>query len=98
MYLSVEFLDHDPCVLRRELIGFSLKEGDDWSGETSGSDFNSTLGISAERKILFQHDTVLDRHMVSVNGSYHTGIFNNLCLILIVFCVIEIATSPHRRC
>ena len=66
MILSLEFLDHDPCVLRRELIGFSLKEGDDWTAENSDSDFNSTLGLPAERKILFQHDTVLDRHMVSV--------------------------------
>jgi len=89
MCLSLEFLDHDPCVLRRELSGFSLEEGDDWDRENSGSDFNSSLGLSAERKILFQHDTVLDRHMVSVYGSYYTGFFNNLYLVmLIVLCVI----------
>jgi len=63
--IKQEFLDHDPCVLRRELSGFSLEEGDDWDRENSGSDFNSSLGLSAERKILFQHDTVLDRHMVT---------------------------------
>lgn len=64
MCFSVEILDHDPRVLRRELIGFSLKEGHDWTEETSGTDFNSSLGLSPEGKILFQHDTVLDRHMV----------------------------------
>ena len=71
MSLSLEFLDDDPCVLRRELIGFGLKEGDDWTAENSGSDFNSAMGLPADRKILFQHDTVLDRHMVRVYGSYH---------------------------
>jgi len=63
--IKQEILDHDPCVLRRELIGFSLKEGHDWTEETSGTDFNSSLGLSPEGKILFQHDTVLDRHMVT---------------------------------
>lgn len=72
MYLPLEMQDHDACALSRELMGFSLKEEDDWvsehkSTENSGCGFKSTRGHgpSAERKILFQHDTVLDRHMVS---------------------------------
>lgn len=70
MYLPSEIRDHDACALSRELMGFSLKEEDGWatdhqSVEDSGCDFKRTLDPSAERKILFQHDTILDRHMVS---------------------------------
>ena len=89
MCLSLEFLHEDPCVLRRDHIGFSFKEGDDWTAENSSPDFNSTLGLSAERKILFQHDTVLDRHMVRVYGSCHADIVDNMFLVkLIALCVI----------
>lgn len=77
MYFSVEILDHDPCVLRRELIGFSLKEGHDWTEENSGTDFNSSLGLSPEGKILFQHDTVLDRHMVGVQMAVILSFLNS---------------------
>ena len=68
MYLPSEI--PDACALSRELMEFSLKEEDDWptqhrSVENSGCDFKSRLGLSAERKMLFQHDTVLDRKMVS---------------------------------
>ena len=76
MYLPSEISDHDACALSRDLMGCRLMEEDDCatqfhkSTENSGSDFKSELGPSAKGKILFQHHTVLDRHMVSVKWSY----------------------------
>lgn len=80
MYSPTEFADHDACALSRELTGFSLKEEDDWAEEhqsagNSGSDVKSRSSPSAEKKILFQHHTVLDRQMVIVNQSWHTFVF-----------------------
>ncbi|KAL9987265.1 hypothetical protein ACROYT_G001543 [Oculina patagonica] len=63
--IKQEIPDHADCALSRELMGFSLKEENDcWVTEQQSVE-NSGLGPSAEKKILFQHHTVLDRHMVT---------------------------------
>lgn len=58
MYLFVEFVDCDVCVLSWELFGFSLKEDDDWGKEDKfvgnfGLDLKFSLVFLNDRKILF---------------------------------------------
>ena len=78
MYLSAEYPDHDACALNRELMAFSLMEEDECAtqsqfAEKSKSDLKPKSAPLAEEKILFQHHTVLDRHMVSVRIGLSTG-------------------------
>lgn len=80
MHFSSEIPDHADCALSRELMGFSLKEENDcWVTEQQSVE-NSGLGPSAEKKILFQHHTVLDRHMVSCIRSNQEKISNLPCI------------------
>ncbi|XP_078376322.1 uncharacterized protein LOC144659700 [Oculina patagonica] len=68
--IKQEFPDHDACALNRELMAFSLMEEDDCAtqcqfAEKCRTDLKSKSGPLVKEKILFQHHTVLDRHMVT---------------------------------
>ncbi len=78
MYLHAEYPDHDACALNRELVAFSLMEEDDCAtqcqfAEKCRTELKSKSGPLVEEKILFQHHTLLDRHMVSVSQSKHNS-------------------------
>ncbi|XP_078376309.1 uncharacterized protein LOC144659684 isoform X2 [Oculina patagonica] len=65
-----EYPDHDACALNRELVAFSLMEEDDCAtqcqfAEKCRTELKSKSGPLVEEKILFQHHTLLDRHMVT---------------------------------
>ena len=79
MYLPAEFPDRDACALNREFMAFSIKEEEDdctrqyeFAKKSTRTDLKSKSDPLAEEKILFQHHTVLNKHMVSVKGSQHT--------------------------
>ena len=75
MYLPAEFLDRDACALNREFMAFNLKEEEgDCTRQCEFAKKSRTVSKSdplAEEKILFQHHTVLNKHMVSVKRSQH---------------------------
>ncbi|KAL9987266.1 hypothetical protein ACROYT_G001545 [Oculina patagonica] len=68
--IKQEYPDHDACALNRELVAFSLMEEDDCAtqcqfAEKCRTELKSKSGPLVEEKILFQHHTLLDRHMVT---------------------------------
>lgn len=69
--INQEFLRDETCAaLNRELMAFNLTEEDHCEtrgqcADDSRTDLKSRSGSSAEEKILLQHHTVLDRHMVT---------------------------------
>ena len=71
----LEFLRDETCAaLNRELMAFNLTEEDHCEtrgqcADDSRTDLKSRSGSSAEEKILLQHHTVLDRHMVSAKDA-----------------------------
>ena len=71
MYLFSEFNDQDACSLSGELMAFSFTTEDEnaseqLSADSSRTDFKFVPDPLDGRKILFQNETILDRHIVSV--------------------------------
>ena len=70
-FLPSEFPDHT-SAMSREFKDFSLMEEEDSAtqplpAENSGYNSKSKCVLPAEERIVFQRNTVLDRHTVSVN-------------------------------